>query len=88
MEGVYITCDLMGFLAHDFGGRDGNGRHAASDDVVHRDAVMLLFLMLLLMCWWCCLLFVIYLSGGLGLGSEVLVASPRKVERQTLARIM
>lgn len=83
MEGVYITCDLMGFLAHDFGGRDGNGRHAASDDVVHRDAVMLM----LLMCW-LCLLFVIYLSGGLGLGSEVLVASPRKVERQSLARIM
>lgn len=75
----------MGFLAHDFGGRDGNGRHAASDDVVHRDAGMLL--LLLLMCWWC-LLFVIYLSGGLGLGSEVLVASPRKVERQSLARIM
>lgn len=73
----------MGFLAHDFGGRDGNGRHAASDDVVHRDAVM----WLLLMCWWC-LLFVIYLSGGFGLGSEVLVASPRKVERQSLARIM
>lgn len=87
MEGLYITCDLMGFLAHDFGGRDGNGRHAASDDAVHRDAVMLLML-LLLMCWWCYLLFVIYLSGGLGLGSEVLVASPRKVERQTLARIM
>lgn len=84
MEGVYITCDLMGFLAHDFGGRDGNGRHAASDDVVHRDAVMLM----LLLCWWCYLLFVIYLSGGLGVGSEVLVASPRKVERQTLARIM
>lgn len=51
MEGLYITCDLMGFLAHDFGGRDGNGRHAASDDVVHRDAVMLLLVVLFVICY-------------------------------------